>query len=201
MRQVKPWISGAAFLMAALCTGTTRADVIISAPSVVAEAGSSGSFEVLIRSSPPPIPAVQAFSFDIFTLSPFVDLTGASTNTTVTYILRNDSFVAINGFPFATKTGQELIASDLSNDGSAFDIFPGDTFSLGTVSYSIAPSAPSGSVPVMFRVPGTSVADLEGSAVSTVNGAITIIPEPDQAPVILGSLALIALLCQRWRAH
>lgn len=128
------------------------------------------------------------------TASPSIDFTGVSTSTTTApYIFAGNSFADINGFPLATKTGQELIASDAVNNlGVPLD----RTFSLGEVSYSIAPSATL-PIAITFSSAGTSLSDPVGFsyAVTTVGGQFaTVAPEPSRLGPLAAGLALLALL-------
>jgi hypothetical protein len=122
--------------------------------------------------------------------------------TSVPYIFAGDSFAEINGFPLATKTGQELIASDTPNDGILSAIAPGTTVSLGQVSYSIAASAASGAVTMAFSSPGTSLSDEFGDSLpfTALDGEITITPEPSEIPLIAICLGVFAFAFRRRHA-
>ena len=181
---------------ATLVVGRLNGDVIISAPTVATAPGSSGVFDVLLtNNSTSAVVGIGAFSFDISTTNPGVRFTGASTNTTAApYVYAGDSFAAINGFPLATRTGQELTASDIPNDGVEPFVGSGQTVSLGEISYVISPAAAFTSVPITFSSTGTSLAGYLGSPVAftTVNGAVSLVPEP--APLSLLGVCILAAL-------
>jgi hypothetical protein len=167
-------------LAAICCVGAARADLIISARTLTPPVGLSGSFDIVLNVTAPTDEVdIGAFSFDILAASPRISFTRAGTMTTVArYIYLGNSFADNNGFPLATKTGQELIASDTPNNGTPAFLFGGEIVSLGDVSYSIAPSA--GPIPIVitFLSAGTSLSDTFGNPVAftAVNGAL--IPEP-----------------------
>jgi len=187
-------------LAATWFVGAARADLIISARTLTPPVGFSGTFDILLSfTGSANAPVIGAFSFDILAASPSISFLSASTMTTVApYIYAGNSFADINGFPLATKTGQELIASDTPNNGSPF-IDNGETVSLGEVSYSIAPSA--GPVPIVitFLPAGTSLSDPAGNplAFTAVNGGI--IPEPAYIPLL--GVCLGVLLADRPRGR
>ena len=183
-------------LVATLCAGAARADFIISAPDISAAPGSSGSFEILLSATGSSAANIGAFSFDISTAGSNLAFTGATpTGGAARYIFAGDSFVAINGFPFATRTGQELTASDLSNNGVPVFVAAPNVFSLGTVLYSISPSAASGLLPITFSISGTSLSSPSGQGVpfTTANGQITITPEPTEITLLVAALGVLAL--------
>ncbi len=185
-------------LLAAACfVGTVQADLIVSAPTVLASPGSSGRFNILLTNTGTPI-GVGAFSFDISTVSPGVDFTDASTNTAgAPYIFAGNSFAEINGLPLATTTGEELIASDAANSGGVS--LYGTAYSLGEVSYSIAPSATL-PVAITFSITGTTLSDPTGFLypVTTVAGQLTsVVPEPSRLGLFAACLASLVLLISR----
>jgi len=199
------WSFLAAVAGAALFLGRAQADLIVSAPNIVAAPGSSGSFDVLLSNTGAGGIFVDAFTFDISTPSPAVALLSASTNTTAApYIYAGDSFVTMNGLPFATRTGQELTASDLVNGficqtTCTGTVNPGMTLSLGEVFFTAASSAAFGSVPISFSTAGTSLADANGApiAFSAVNGELSLAPEVNSGLLLLAGLGLCAIV----RAH
>jgi len=174
--------------------GIARADVIISAPGVTALPGSSGDFDILVTNTGTSAVPVGAFSFDILTSSSAVDFTGASTVTTAApYIFAGNSFDAINGFPLATRTGQELTASDIPNNAIQSFVNSGMTLSVGKIFYTIAPSATFAAVDIVFSSNGTSLSDEYGNpvAATTVTGQITLAPEPRQTAIVLACLCVL----------
>lgn len=180
-----------------LLASSTQADIIISAPELTAAPGSSGNFDISLTNTGSSGISVGAFTFDISTGNPGITFTDASTTTAAApYIFAGDSFADVNGLPFATKTGQELIASDTPNDGIAAGLNPASNVSLGQVSYSIAPSAALGTTSITFSLTGTSLANSSGApiAFTAQNGSIdvTSVPEPVPALLFITGLALLA---------
>ena len=168
------------------CLQTGSAETI-SAPNLVAAAGTSGSFDILLTNVGGEI---GAFSFDIVASDPRLQFTNATVATTVPYVFVGNSFDQINGFPLATKTGQELLASDAANNGSMVVFAP---VALGRVFYTVAPSIPvDSSIAITFGA-ATSLVGPSGYRfpISTVNGAITIVPEPDQMPLLFALLLVV----------
>ncbi len=196
-------------LAATLSLGTARADIIVSVENSKAAQSLTGNFDILLTNTGPNVVSIGAFSFEISTASPNINLTGASTSTTQTrapYIFEGDSFADSNGLPLATSTGQSLSASDIPNDGvPALIRGSGATVSLGEVSYSIALSAALGPVRVTFSPVQTSLSDGVGNPLdfTAVNGEITItpIPEPTQIPLLVAGLGALSLLYKRRRSR
>jgi hypothetical protein len=185
-------------IAATLFPGLTRADILITAPDVTASPGSSGSFDILLTNTGTNGVGIGAFSFDISTATQAVDFTGASVFTTAApYVYAGNSFDEMNGFPLATKTGQELTASDTPNNAVQTILNGGMTLSLGKVFYTISPSPAFTSVDIVFSSTGTSLADYLGNPVpaTTVNGDITLapVPEPSQSILLFVSLGILAL--------
>jgi hypothetical protein len=185
------------------CVQASSAAAVISAPDLVATPGSAGAFDILLTVTNNLRFQAGAFSFDILSSSPLLRFTNAMTATTVPYIFAGNSFDDINGFPLATDTGQELIASDAPNSG--FESVSNDaTVSLGRVFYTISASAALGSTIDINFGAATSIADPMANrlAITPVNGAISIaaVPEPVHMPIILACLGLIALAYWRRRS-
>jgi hypothetical protein len=194
-----------------------RADLFISAPTLTARAGSSGNFEILLTNTGPGGPpgiGIGSFSFDISTANPDIRFTGASTMTSVVpslchpltngcYIYAGNSFSEINGFPLATKTGQELQASDAPNNGIASFIVPTLTVSLGEVFYSVTDSALTGPFSITFSNTGTSLSDQLGNslAFTASNGEITVTTIPEPAHITLLAVCLGVFLVSGSRAR
>jgi hypothetical protein len=194
-------------LAAAIGWGPARAGLIISAPSFAAPNFSAGTFDILLSNDGTVPVGIGGFSLDITTATQNIDFVGASTRTTAApYIYAGDSFVTINGLPFLLNPGtpEELIVSDTPNDGLAPFIAPGMVVSLGEISYLLHqfPGLP-GVATVTFRNTITSLSDQFGNPlpVTTVNGEISIIPEPNQMPMIIGYLVVMVLACQRSRVR
>ena len=180
--------------------GIARADAIISAPSVIALPGSSGDFDILLTNTGSSTVAVGAFTFAISTSSSEVNFTSASTTTTAApYIFEGNSFDAINGLPLATRTGQDLTASDIANNAIQSFLNSATTLSLGKVFYTISPSARFEAVDIAFSSTATSLSDYLGRPVpaTTVNGQITLAPEPRQTAVVAALLGVLFVFSVR----
>jgi hypothetical protein len=181
-------------LAAAFYPVAARADLIISASAFPVAPGSHGSFDVRLSSTGTETALISSFSFDILAASPGISVTGASVTTSAApYIYAGDSFAEVNGFPLATKTGEELIASDTPNSGVAKLITSSTPVSLGEVFFSIAPSAVPGPA-FTFSIAGTSLSDQFGNPLTF---STIIIPEPAPVSLLLPCLGLIVLTRQR----
>ncbi len=185
------------------CVQVPAQEIVISAPNLVSTPGSSGEFDVLLTVASNIPFQTGAFSLDILSSNPLLQFTDASTMTTIPYVFAGNSFDQINGFPLATKTGQELVASDAANNGLAF-VRNNETVSMGEVFYTISRSAPLDSTFAVTFAAGTSIANSMGNsfAINTVNGTVStaVIPEPVQIPLIIASFGLIALSRMRSRS-
>jgi hypothetical protein len=180
-----------------------RAEVIVSAPVAGLGIGETGHFDILLTNEGIRSLGIGAFSFDIVAGSPALNFVGATTMTAaVPYIFAGNSFDVSNGFPLATKTGVDLLASDAPDNGIAFVAGGGQTVSLGQVFFTIAPTA-TGPIAITFQVPGTSLSDLSGGAIlpTLVNGEASITPAPLPIPLVAGSLLIFSLACGRLAAR
>jgi hypothetical protein len=157
--------------------------------------GGSGVFDVLLTDSDPGGSTsyqVAAFSYELTTTSDITfgsataDSTGASGNS---YIFTPVVFTNIT----SSNTGQDLIAGDADfADASGYKTLnPGDTYSVGDISYTVAAGAtPGGSIPVSFAnvspsgTQATSLSDPNGNLfpVTATDGSISVSPSVSVAP-------------------
>ena len=186
------------FLVLAATFGmkSARADLIISAPTFTAVPGSGSGFDVLLTNNATTPVSIGGFSFEIAV--PFSLFAGATTQTTsAPYIYAGNSFVTVNGVPFATTNTFDLIASDTPNNGIAPTLLPGMTVSLGQVlDRPISANIPGGRYTIAFQTPATALADGSGNPLpfTTVNGTIEVAPEPDYLWLVVISLGLIGFV-------
>lgn len=181
-------------LAATLGMGCARADLIISAPTFSAGVGEASAFDVLLTNTGTTPVSIGGFTFEIAV--PFLLFESATTQTTTApYIYAGDSFVTMNGLPFAIVSPTDLIASDTPNDGVAPSLLPGATVSLGKVlDYPITANVRPGLYTIAFQIPVTGLADQSGDPLplKIVNGSINIAPEPGYWPLLAISLGTIA---------
>jgi hypothetical protein len=183
----------------ALCPEITLGDLVISAPAFPVVPGSSGSFDVLLKSTGTETASIGSFTFDILAAIPGVTFTDAMTTTSAApYIYAGNSFADINGLPLATKTGPELLASDAPNNGTATFITSSTPFALGEVFYSIAASTIPGPMAFTFSSAGTSLSDEFGNPL-TFTTAIT--PEPAPLSLLIVGLGVFLAAASRRRAR
>jgi hypothetical protein len=200
-----------ASLAAALGLATPcRADLLIFAPALSAQQGSTGTFDVLITNNN----AVGGASYDIAGDTVQLSLTGTSGVTftfasiaTVAdpYIYVSSGTLPINGggplssdvFPNTT-----FHATDTEFNPPGFrTINPGDTFGLVHVGYSIAGDAALGLGNLVLG-PDTGLADTNGGPITTftnANGTLTVTPGAPSTPepsalVLLASGAGLGLI-------
>lgn len=197
---------------------TARADLMgisIQTP-VNINAGSSGSAEVYLTdlSATGTGVTIGAFSFELQALSPDVQFTAATTNSTTPYILSGNSFVdATASGDLTSQTSPDLIAGDFAlNPFTGTFVAPGDKLALGVVSFSVSPTAPTESVVLTFVAgPNTVIADPAGSTIaieSLSGGAINItgespnpVPEASSLSLLLIVIASLAPIMRRTLAR
>ena len=182
----------------AVLSTDAKADLVIGAQSVSANAGSTGSsFEVYLTNTGTSSIDVAAFSFEISTANSNVSFTGATTSTTDPYIFAGNSLFGPGIGPVVdTVPGQSIDASDLNVVGSS-TIDPGAIFGLGEISFDVAPGTTPGNYAVSFTsFPSTSFSDLAGDnlAFTTSDGSITVngtsqVPEPSGLWLVASSVA------------
>lgn len=210
------WCAVSAALLSAR---SVQADLVISAQSVTANAGSNGNtLEIdLTNTGPNTVTGIAGFSWSISTGTSNIIFTGATTadspqTTTYPYIFSGNSFAdtflgsdITSGIP-----GQSLSASDGTNSGTvSLGVGALATVSLGEAFFNVAPGTPGGPIQVTFD---TSVTTLSGPAappnfippsipINTFNdGTITVnasaVPEPSTLV-----LALLSCPAGLWMAR
>jgi len=204
----------AALAVFALFVPPARADIVLSLQSpITASPNTTGdAFDVLLTNTGASAVNIAAFSFGITTSDTDITFTDANTSTSDPYIFFGDSFVVINGFDLATTPpplGQTLVASDLSNSGAGTNVGPGSTLGIGHVLFNVANGAALGPEAVTFEAyPTTSLADSSGdnltftanAGTADVASAVTAVPEPATAGLLVCALMGCATLVRRRRA-
>ena len=167
--------------------GTARAGLVISAPTIAAAPGTSGSFDVVITNDNP----VGGDSFFVagdsldFALSglPGVMFTDATIATAIPYLFalsgttQGAGPLSLDSFP-----NTAFFASDAEFASPGFaEIAPGMSFGVAHVSFTVDPSAASGDRGLILGA-GTSLSDIGGGPIefTTSDGVLTIssVPEP-----------------------
>jgi hypothetical protein len=196
--------------VALLSPGAVRADLIVSAGSKTANAGSTGnSFDVTLTNTGPSSVTIGGFNFELKVTNTAITFTSATTGTSSPYIFDG---LGLFGPTIGTGSAQTIDASDVySVIGSGATLGSGVTVGLGHVIFSVAPGAASAVVPVVFTAfPSTSLSDVAGRnvAINTLSsGTITIVGSavvPEPSPLVLtgfsGLLALVVTKLRRRRA-
>jgi hypothetical protein len=170
-------------LVAALPCRAVTPLLTVTAQSVSATPGSIGNtLEVTLSNSGLFSAVVSGFGFEISTATPNINFTSATTSTVGTYIFAGNS---VSGPTISTTTGQTLDASDVYGvTHSGVSIGPGQTVSLGHVTFDVAPGASGPVTVVITAFPSTSLSDPFGNNVpiaNLANGLITL-PSAPQAP-------------------
>jgi hypothetical protein len=187
-----------------------RADgLLISAPDLVATAGSSGAFDVLLTNTN----SVGGASFDvasdafILALSGPLDasFTAVSIDTVAApYIYVLSGTTVPGGSPLSTDAfpNMQFTASDSEFAAPGFRLIgPGQSFGLAHVSYSIAADSRNGTDTISFL--NVSLTDQNGMTFMPreSNGLISVIPEPSTlVPAATAVLIGLGVLWHRRRA-
>ena len=184
-----------------------RADLIVTAQSVSANAGSTGNtLEVYLMNTGPSAVDVAGFSFEVSTASSDINFTSASVTTTPdAYIFAGNSLF---GPVISVNSGQTLDASDINAAGST-TVGAGSTWGLGEVSFDVAPGTAAGPYSVVFGpFPATGLSDLNANNLSIgslINGQITVngttsVPEPSGFLLLItGAVGLYAPIRRKLR--
>jgi PEP-CTERM motif len=168
-----------------------RADLVISAPNLTVDPGSSGSFDVLITSNGGTF-YVAADDIEL-TLSGLstVSFTNISINTATPYIYGSSS-ATLFGSPFIVNLSpNDVEGVDYLFTSGAQTINAGDTFGLMNVQYTVASNAVAGTSGTLGIGPDTLLSDATGLtvAVTPQAGSITIgvasVPEPSTVILLL----------------
>jgi hypothetical protein len=173
-----------------------RADLLLTAQSVTATAGSVNDvFDVYITNTGTAAVDVEAFSFEINTTSSNITFQQATTGTTLDpYIFAGNSLF---GPVISTSTpGQTLDASDVAAMPNSFTVVnPGVSFGLGQIYFDVASGATNQVAPVNFNTSSafTSVSDPAGNLLPLdfASGNITVssVPEPATGMLLVAPLA------------
>lgn len=183
-----------------------RADIVLSAPSIVAYPGNIGNaFELTLTNTGPSTVAIAGFNFEITASSPDITFTQATDATVANpYIFAGNSLF---GPVISTSSGQTLDASDL--DSAPFNaVASGASYGLALIFFNVSPSA---TVPEMVTVAfnqalsATSLSDSNGLPIGIntfTPGTIGVVPEPSGALLAAAGLAILsaALIRRRQRA-
>jgi hypothetical protein len=195
------WLLGIA-IVGSLFSTSARADVfkITLVPTPISiSAGASGSFEVLLTDEAGGTGAtIAGFDFTLQSTSTDLTFTGATDNTTTTYIFSGG--YSLFSPDLAIGTSPELIASDVyAIPGSGAAMSGGQTFALGEVYFNVSPTAATESIGVNFDASFTDLSDASGNAVPiasmtgalvNVTGAVTPMPEPSFYLMFIGGTLL-----------
>jgi hypothetical protein len=183
----------------ACVTPAAKGDLIISAPNVVASPGTTGLLDLLITDTANSF-HIAGDSVELGISGTGVQFIDATTSTATPYIYPS-SFDDANGFTLDANGNfpkTDLIASDVDNAPSSFQLVnAGDIFGLAHVSYAVAPDATPGiyNLAIEDIGGGTSLSDENGAAVlfTTVNGTLTVVPEPAIGGICVGIMAIAGL--------
>lgn len=198
----------AAVALAVPAARPADASLDLSILTSTANAGGTGSFDVLISSSGGSFD-VSGFSFNLQVASNSgILFTGVTAGTvSAPYI-----FGTLQSSPFSSNTfpTTRFIASDSSLSAPfTVTVGPGSTFGLGRVSYSVAAGTAPGPIAVSFLgTTGlnrtTEVNDINGDpfAITATGGTITVagagsVPEPASAVLVATGLAGAGLIAAR----
>ena len=182
-----------------------RAALIIEVASLTAQAGSTGSFDVLLRNDE--TSGSFRIASDSVQLSlagaPGVQFTAATIMTAATdpYVFLQSGTTIGSGSPlsFDPFPTTSFTASDSEFGPLGYRLIgPGAVFGLVHVSYSIATTTPAGVRNFAFDLTGTSLSDESGNAVlfTTMAGSFTVNPAavPEPASALLVCLAGIGVV-------
>jgi len=179
------------------CVLSAHADVIFSAASTTASAGSTGnSFEVDITNTGPAAVQIGGFVFEITTANSAVTFTDATTGTTTyDYIFDGNSFFGPD--ISASGSGQTFDATDIASTPSSYTtLVAGETLGLGEIFFDLAPGASSGTV--SFNLDNSSLSDGDGNPISidsANSGLITVSSvTPEPTSLLLAGTGALALL-------
>lgn len=204
-------------LTAALCHALPcrAAGLVVEAPNLMAKAGSSGSFDVVLVNTNPAGGAsfdVAADSIGLSLLGPLrVTFTDVSINTDVPYIYVTSGTTVPGGGPLSLDTfpSTQFMASDAEFAAPGFRaVNPGETFGLAHVSFAVNPTTAFGTDTIVIASGSAiSLSDNYGNSIpfTPQDGSISlIIPEPsaltEAATAALIGLGAFLWRRRRWRA-
>lgn len=182
------------------CVLPAHADIVLSAASTTASAGSTGnSFEVDLTNTGSSDMQIGGFVFEITTTNSNVTFTDVTTGTTAySYIFDANSLFGPD--LAASSPGQTFDAADVAATPSSYTtLAAGETLGLGEVFFDLAPGASSATV--SFNLGNSSLSDGNGNPISidsADSGLINVTPEPASLVLALtGALTLIAAARRR----
>lgn len=187
-------------LLLGLFPAPASADLVLSVGNASAQAGGTGSFDVVLSATNSETFQVAGFSVELAVApSSGVSFTAASAlTTTAPYIFTT---LQLPPLTFSSFPNYDFIASDsyLSSPGYVTLSAP-VTVGLENVSFAVAAGTPAGDVPVSILGIGvtTEILDNNGNPIpfDAMNGTITVtsstvVPEPSSLVTGLTSLALV----------
>ena len=178
--------------------GSARAGLVITAPTIAADSGTSGSFDIVISNTNP----VGGDSFNVASDSidlalsglPGVTFTDATIATEIPYLFvlsgttQGAGPLSLDAFPNAAFLASD---SEFASPGFA-EIGPGMSFGIAHVSFTVEPGAESGDRALVL-CPGTSLSDAAGLPVefTTSGGVLSVasVPEPSTWLLVASGLA------------
>ncbi|HEV3078921.1 MAG TPA: hypothetical protein VGY66_04055 [Gemmataceae bacterium] len=164
----------------------TRADLIVAAQTVAANAGSSNNtLEIALQNTGVAPVNIAGFSFGVSTMGTDITFTLADVNTVVLpYIFAGHSLFGPN--ISTSPPGHSLTASDVDSNPSGTDVGPASTVGLGRLLFDVAPGAAAGPHTVAITpFPTTSLTDSNGINVpitTLVDGTIIVTAGPQLVP-------------------
>ncbi len=195
------WLATVAAFLA--LTGSSRAQVILSAPTISAAPGSSGAFDLLIGDSGGSF-HIAGTSLGLSLSGPAgVHFTGVTIGTTTPYIF-TVSGTTQGGGPFSNDTFPNTqftaVDSDFSVQGFRA-LVSGQSFGLAHVLYSVDSNATTGPRTMSYVPIDTSLSDEFGNNVSftSQNGTFTVVPVPEPGGLLLGAVGGAAFWLARQR--
>jgi hypothetical protein len=184
--------------------------LVIEAPIISAQPGTSGSFDVLLVNNGSTSYNVAGDSLGMVLSEPpgsLVQFTNATISTVSAAYIFTQSFDANFGLPLSTNSlpNTLLMTSDTGDPVSGYAGFttvnPGDIFGLARVSYTISPGSVFGTSDLISFVltnGATSLSDPNGGVIPfTVQDGSIGAPEPPTST--LGSIAAIIGFGASWR--
>jgi hypothetical protein len=195
--------------IAALTPAPSRAGLFIEALNpTTAASGGSGSFDIVLENTG------GTFQVSAFSIEPIVSAGWGVTFTAATPGPATASYLfgtyQSSPLPFVTDPNNpnapavfpldDFVASDTDMTAPYFvTLNTNDVYELAHVTYSVAPGTPDGPVTVSFGEYGTSLSDINGSAIGFTPESIIINVVPEPAPIVsmLVGAACAALLGAR----
>jgi hypothetical protein len=194
-----------ALIATLVAASPARAGLVITAPTIAAAAGTSGSFDIVITNNN----SVGGDSFQVASDSidlalsglPGVTFTDATIATAIPYLFvlsgttQGGGPLSLDPFPNAAFLTSD---SEFASPGFA-TIGPGMSFGIAHVSFTVDSSAQTGDRALVLGA-GTSLSDIAGApiAFTTSNGmlSISVVPEPSAWLLLSSGLAAAFAFCR-----